>query len=80
MPPSTVLKQILSNGGEVSDKLVSSTARKILLSTKDVRLWLEHLAEVVRNHKRGAVKAAATRQRSKLVAQQGKPLALQSNQ
>ena len=51
MPPSTVLKQIFSNAGdgEVSDELVSSTAREVLLSTEDVKLWLEHLAEVIRN-------------------------------
>lgn len=69
MPPSTVLKQIFSNvgDGEVSDELVSSAARKVLLSTKDVKWWLEHLAEVVRNRKRGAAKAAATRQRKKQV-------------
>ena len=59
IPPSTVLNQIFSDvsDGEVSDDVVSSTARKILLSTED---WLEHLAEVVRNLKRGAAKAAAT--------------------
>lgn len=65
MPPSMVLKQIFSNAGEVSEELVSSAARRVLLSTKDVNLWLEHLAEVVRNRKRGAVKAAATRLRKK---------------
>ena len=67
MPPSTVLKQTFSNvgDGEVSDELVSSTARKVLLSTEDVKLWLEHLAEVVRNRKRGAAKAAETRRRKK---------------
>ena len=64
MPPSTVLKQIFSNVGdsEVSDELVSSTTRKVLLSTEDVKLWLEHLAEVIRNR---AAKAAETRQRRK---------------
>ena len=42
MPPSTVLKQTFSNvgDGEVSDELVSSSARKVLLSTEDVKLWL----------------------------------------
>ena len=40
MAPSTVLKQIFSNvgDGEVSNELVSSTARKVLLSTEDVKL------------------------------------------
>lgn len=35
-----VLLQIFSNvgDGEVSDELVSSTARKVLLSTEDVKL------------------------------------------
>ena len=75
MPPSTVLNQIFSNvgDGEVSDELVSSTARKVLLSTEDVKLWLKHLTEVVKNRKRGAAKAAETRRKKQLI----KPPALQ---
>ena len=67
MPPSVLLKQIFSGirDGEVSDELVSSAARRVLLSTSDVKMWLEHLAEVMRNRKRGAAKVAATRQRKK---------------
>ena len=71
MPPSTVLNQIFSNvgDGEVSDELVSSTARKVLLSTEDVKLWLKHLTEVVKNRKRGAAKAAETRRKKKATNQ-----------
>ena len=58
----------------VSDELVSSAARS-LLNTKDVKLWLEHLAEV-RNRKSRAAKAAATRQRKKKTAQQNRLPAL----
>ena len=62
-------QQIFSNVGddEVSHELVSSATRKVLLNTKDVKLWLEHLVEVVRNCKRGAAKVAAIRQRKKQV-------------
>ena len=83
MPPSTVLKQIFSNvgDGEVSDELVSSAARRVLLNTKDVKLWLEHLAKVVRNRKREQQKLLQQdKEKSKLVIQQSRLLALQSNQ
>ena len=66
MPPSIILKQSFSDlcksGAIISDDILNSLAKKTLLTIQDVKIWLDHLAEILRNQKRGAVKAAATRQ------------------
>ena len=61
-PPSVILKQMFSDGsnGQVTDEFMCNAAKKILLTTEEVRIWLDHLSQVVRNRKRGA---AITRQK-----------------
>ena len=62
-PPSEILKDAFNQLKErsPSDDLITEVAQKTLLSKEEVILWFNHLAEVQRNRKRGAEKAAATR-------------------
>ena len=56
MPPS--LKRDFA-----TKKITEKTAEKVLLSNEDTHIWLEHLATIMNNRKRGATKAAATRRK-----------------
>ena len=40
---------------------MQEAAKKVVLSTEDAQIWLDHLQTVLENRKRGAAKAAATR-------------------
>lgn len=65
MPPSMVLKELFdghSNGEEITE----SAAKKVLLSFEETQFWFAHLQTVMENRRRGAAKAALTRQRKKL--------------
>ena len=64
MPPSVILKQMFFDlgNGQVTDDFICNAAKKVHLT---VRIWLDHLSQVVRNRKRGAAKAAVTRQKKK---------------
>ena len=62
-PPSLVLKQKFSDLGNnpVTDKFIEDAAKSVLLCVEETKIWIDHLATVVQNRKRGAAKAAATR-------------------
>ena len=47
-------------------------AKRVLLPVSEINIWLEHLEEVSRNRKEGAIKAAETRKRKKMEKQQEK--------
>ena len=64
MPPSSTIKKFLSlkrKGSEPTEDQIEMVARKTLLPTEDVAMWLKHLKTVQENRERGAKKAAATR-------------------
>ena len=44
---------------------MQSAAKEVLLTQEEVSIWLDHLNTILRNRKRGAAKAAATRQAKK---------------
>ena len=48
--------------GQVTDDFICNAAKRVLLTT-EVKIWLDHLSQVVRNRKRDAAKAAVTRQK-----------------
>ena len=62
-PPSTVLYDFFLslNGKQPTELQVKSIARKVLLPTDSVKMWLAHLDVIKQNRKRGAIRAAATR-------------------
>ena len=65
-PPSSVLKEFFSKlQGIPSDEFVQDAAKTVMLPPEEVRIWLDHLHTVQENHRRGATKAAATRQAKK---------------
>lgn len=59
MPPSVVLKESFSKQGITT--VCPDLVKKVLLSEDDTKIWLEHLATVAENRRRGAAKAALTR-------------------
>lgn len=67
-PPSVVLKRKSSSfvktvdPSAIGDDEIEECARETLLSTKEVRMWFSHLAEVKEHRTAGAIKAARTRQ------------------
>ena len=72
-PPSVILKQKFSDShGQITDQFIEQTAKEALLSSDETKIWIEHLVTVVKNRKRGATKAAATR-KLKRKAQQKQP-------
>ena len=66
-PPSNVLKDKFNelHGRPITDEFVQSAAKEVLLTQEEVSIWLDHLNTILRNRKRGAAKAAATRQAKK---------------
>ena len=66
-PPSQLIKEAFSalKGQSPSDDYLRKVARQCLLPTEEVHIWFDHLAEVQKNRKRGAEKAAATRRLKK---------------
>ena len=69
-PPSLILKKMFAelDGKDVTEDFVTSAAESVLLSVEDTRIWLDHLGTVLKNRRRGAAKAAATRQLRKASA------------
>ena len=67
-PPSVVLKREFSkltktvDADNISDVEITRCAKETLLTSKEVKMWFSHLAEVSKRRKMGAKKAAATRQ------------------
>ena len=65
-PPSMVLKEFfLKHGDNPSEAHLENVAKETLLSVNEVQLWMQHLKTVDDNRKRGAAKAARTRQNKK---------------
>ena len=65
-PPSFRLKEAydkLKTQPNASD--INDIAKEVLLPPDEVKIWFDHLEEVARNRKRGAIKAAITRQQKK---------------
>ena len=63
-PLSSILKEEFSKS-QGSGVSVPEAAEKSLLSTEDTQIWLDHLNTIVNNRKRGAAKAAVTRNKIK---------------
>ena len=65
-PPSIILKNFYQSQARTdpSAEDIKSVAKKTLLPASEVRIWLDHLKTIDNNRKRGAVKAAETRQRN----------------
>ncbi len=62
-PPSAVLKKLFSRtSGLVTDSIIESAAKEVLLPIDGCTIWIKHLQTVLENRRRGARKAAATRQ------------------
>ena len=63
-PPSSILKQHFSDidFNNVTDEFIEQSAKSVLLPVEEVKVWFHHLQTVLTNRKRGATKAAATRQ------------------
>ena len=67
-PPSVVLKEMFSQlpqGAVLTEEFIENAARAVLLPCSEVQMWFEHLKVINENRKRGAAKAAATRQAKK---------------
>ena len=63
-PPLVVLKNHFPKGdAEISEKFIEDAAKKCLLTTEEVQIWLNHLREVERNRKIGVANAAETRKK-----------------
>lgn len=57
-PPSVILKEKFSKQVATSTASCPDLAKKVLLSEEETKIWLDHLAIVLENRKRGAAKAA----------------------
>lgn len=66
-PTSEILSDFHKNlnGKTAEEADVLMLAKKCLLSTADIKLWLQHLMQVLQNRKRGAEKAKVTRKNKK---------------
>ena len=62
-PPSAILKEAFQNlkGKSPSSDFFEDCAKKTLLPPHEVEMWIQHLATIAENRKRGALKAAETR-------------------
>ena len=71
-PPSSILKKEFSRAqGRIdSEEFIRDAAKQSLLAPSDTKIWIQHLNTVLRNRKRGAAKAAATRARKRAAAVQ----------
>lgn len=62
-PPSQIIKEFLQAIARPPlESEIATLSQSVLLPEQEVKFWIEHLETVSRNRKRGAVKAAATRQ------------------
>lgn len=65
IPPPQAIKEFLQPLRRPPlESEIETLCRSVLLSEQDVKYWIEHLETVSQNRKRGAVKAAAKRQKS----------------
>ena len=72
-PPSTIIsEENKAHSNNLSELEVKDLAKRVLLPVSEINIWLEHLEEVSRNRKEGAIKAAETRKRKKMEKQQEK--------
>lgn len=63
-PPSALLRDFFFEcRSNPSDASLKNITKKCLLPENEVRMWLDHFQTVDTNRKRGAAKAAETRQR-----------------
>lgn len=77
-PPSLVISEKhKACGNNMSEKEIENLAKKVLLPVNEVKIWLEHLEEVSRNRKEGAIKAAETRKRKKMQRRQEESATMQ---
>ena len=65
-PPSVIISEEFKAHDNLSELEVQDLAKRVLLPVSEVNIWLEHLKEVTRNRKEGAIKAAETRKRKKM--------------
>ena len=70
-PPSQVMKEEFDHrkGCKPDDSFIKEVAARVLLPP-EVEMWMEHLAAVQKNRKRGVEKAAETCQQSQTETQQ----------
>lgn len=61
MPLSTTIKEFVNRNSYPNSEDLKSLASSVLLSEEEVRLWVDHIATVIKNRKRGTTKAVATR-------------------
>ena len=85
MPPSIALKQKFSQQlakgvCQATDEFVEDAAKSVLLSVEETKIWIDHLTTVVQNRKRGAAKAAATRQMKRQAQQKHQQSTSESEQ
>ena len=52
-------------GSPVTEEVLVSAAKNVLLTVEEVRIWIDHLTTVLENRWRGAAKAAATQKARK---------------
>lgn len=72
-PPSVIIsEEHKAHSNNLSELEVQDLAKRVLLPVSEATIWLEHLGEVSRNRKEGAIKAAETRKRKKMDKQQEK--------
>ena len=65
-PPSLLMKEAFQKlTEEPTPEFIEGLARKCLLPPSEVSFWIEHLQQVQKNRRRGAAKAAITRQNRK---------------
>ena len=57
--------ELCKSESPISDEIINMAAKETYLSSDEVRLWINHLKEVITNQKRGCARAAITRQRKK---------------
>ena len=69
LPPSSVLKckfSKLKAYPPPKEDYFKQTGKKVNLTPEDTQMWMDHLDTVVRNRKRGALKAAETHRNKRL--------------
>lgn len=65
-PPSNVILAVFNDYKVVPpSEVIQDTARKVLLSVDETRMWFQHLSQTAANRAKGAKKAAETRRKKK---------------
>lgn len=65
--PSAILKEVFGSlkNYPPSDSLYSDLSKKVMLPVDEVKIWLDHLMSIRENRRKGAIKAAETRKKSR---------------